>query len=49
MRDALMRLFEVGVTPMQIFDKESKPKIEEKKLMKNNIYSLAKGLRTFFR
>ena len=44
MRDALMRLFEVGVTPMQIFDKESKPKIEEKKLMKNNIYSLAKGL-----
>jgi WD40 repeat protein len=44
MRDAMMRLVEVGVTPMQIFDKESKSKIEEKKLMKNNIYSLAKGL-----
>ena len=44
MRDAMMRLVEVGVTPMQLFDKESKPKVEEKKLMKNNIYSLAKGL-----
>ena len=44
MRDAMMRLVEVGVTPMQIFDKESKGKVDEKKIMKNNIYSLAKGL-----
>ena len=44
MRDAIMRLVEVGVTPMQIFDKESKGKFEEKKILKNNIYSLAKGL-----
>ena len=43
MRDAMMRLVEVGVTPMQIFDKESKGKIE-KKLFKNNIYSYAKGI-----
>ena len=44
MRDAMMRLVEVGVTPMQIFDKESKSKLEERKIFKNNIYSLAKGL-----
>ena len=44
MRDAMMRLVEVGVTPMQIFDKESKSRLDEKKLFKNNIYSFAKGL-----
>ena len=44
MRDALMRLVEVGITPMQIFDKESKSRYDEKKLLKNNIYNLAKGL-----
>ena len=44
MRDATMRLVEVGVTPMQIFDKESKGKLDEKKIFKNNIFSFAKGL-----
>ena len=44
MRNALMRLVEVGVTPMQILDVDSKPKIDKKEfLLKNKIYSLSKG------
>ena len=42
-RNALMRLFEVGVTPFQLFDNESKPKIEKNVFFtKNNIYSNSK-------
>jgi hypothetical protein len=44
MRDAMMRLVEVGVTPNQIFDKDSKIKVERKELMKNKIYSFAIGI-----
>ena len=44
MRDAMMRLVEVGVTPNQIFDKDSKIKVERKELMKNKIYSFAVGI-----
>ena len=44
MRDARMRLVEVGVTPMQIFDKDSKGKIERKELLKNKVYSYAIGI-----
>ena len=44
MRNALMRLVEVGVTPMQILDVDSKPKIDKKEfLLKNKNYSLSKG------
>ena len=44
MRNALMRLVEVGVTPMQILDVDSKPKIDKKDfLLKNKNYSLSKG------
>ena len=44
MRNALMRLVEVGVTPMQILDVDSKPKIDKKEyLLKNSVYSLSKG------
>ena len=42
-RNALMRLFEVGVIPFQLFDSESKPKIEKNVFFsKNNIYSSSK-------
>ena len=44
MRDAMMRLVEVGVTPNQILDKDSKGKIEKKELLKNKIYSYATGI-----
>ena len=44
MRDAMMRLVEVGVTPIQIFNKDSKGKIEKKELLKNKIYSYAIGI-----
>ena len=44
MRNALMRLVEVGVTPMQIMDVDTKPKIDKKEfLAKNKNYSLSKG------
>ena len=42
-RNALMRLVEVGVTPFQLFENESKPKIEKNiYLGKNSIYSNSK-------
>ena len=45
MRDAMMRLVEVGVTPIQIFDKDAKGKYEIKDLLKNNkLYSYAIGI-----
>ena len=44
MRDAMMRLVEVGVTPNQILDKDSKGKIDKKELLKNKIYSYAVGI-----
>ena len=44
MRDAMMRLVEVGVTPLQIFDRDCKGKIEKKELLKNKIYSYAMGI-----
>ena len=44
MRDAMMRLVEVGMTPNQIFDKDSKIRVEKKELMKNKIYSFAVGI-----
>ena len=44
MRNALLRLVEVGVTPMQILDVDSKPRIDKKEfLLKNSTYSLSKG------
>ena len=43
-RDAMMRLVEVGVTPIQILDKDSKGKIEKKDVLKHGIYSYAKGV-----
>ena len=44
MRNALMRLVEVGITPMQILDEESKPKIDKKIfLSSNSIYAKSKG------
>ena len=44
MRNALMRLVEVGMTPMQILDVDSKPKLDKKDfLIKNPIYSTSKG------
>ena len=44
MRNALMRLVEVGMTPMQILNVDSKPKIDKNEfLLKNSIYSLSKG------
>ena len=44
MRNALMRLVEVGVTPIQILDIDSRPKIDKKDfLLKNSIFSLSKG------
>ena len=43
-RDSMMRLVEVGVTPFQIFDKDSRGKIDRKELLKQNIYSYAKGI-----
>ena len=43
-KNALMRLVEVGVTPLQLFDKECNPKIEKEILLtKNPIYSNSKG------
>ena len=44
MRNALMRLVEVGITPMQILDTESKPKVEKKIFLStNSVYSKSKG------
>ena len=44
MRNALMRLVEVGLSPMQIMDSESMPKIEKKLfLQKDQIYAKSKG------
>ena len=43
-KNALMRMVEVGVTPLQLFDKECNPKIEKDILLtKNPIYSNSKG------
>ena len=45
MRDAMMRLVEVGVSPSQILSKDSKGKIDKKEfLIKNKIYSHATGI-----
>ena len=44
MRDSMMRLVEVGVTPSQIFDKDSKCKIDKKELLKKKLYSFAVGI-----
>ena len=42
-RNALMRLVEVGVTPFQLFENESKPKIDKNVYFsKNSIYSNSK-------
>ena len=42
-RNALMRLVEVGVTPFQLFDNETKPKIDKNVYFsKNSIYSSSK-------
>jgi WD40 repeat protein len=42
-RNALMRLVEIGVTPFQLFDNESKQKIDKNIMVtKNNIYSYSK-------
>ena len=44
MKNALMRLVEVGLTPMQITDSELKPKIEKKLFLNQNaIYAKSKG------
>ena len=44
MRNALMRLVEVGLCPMQILDSDSKPRIEKKIfLQQNQIYAKSKG------
>ena len=43
-RNALMRLVEVGMTPLKLFDAECKPRIEKNMLLtKNPIYSNSKG------
>ena len=42
-RNALMRLVEIGVTPFQLFDNESKQKVDKNIIItKNNIYSYSK-------
>ena len=42
-RNALMRLVETGVTPFQLFDKESRQKIDKNEFFtKNSIYSSSK-------
>ena len=44
MRNALMRLVEVGISPMQILDSESKVKIDKKIfLQSNSVYAKSKG------
>ena len=44
-RNALMRLVEVGMTPLKLFDAECKPRIEKNLLLtKNPIYSSNKGV-----
>ena len=44
-RNALMRLVEVGMTPLKLFDAECKPRIEKNLLLtKNPIYSNSKGI-----
>ena len=44
-RNALMRLVEVGITPLQLFENECLPKIEKSVLLtKNPIYTNNKGL-----
>ena len=44
MRNALMRLVEVGISPMQILDSESKAKIDKKIfLQSNSVYAKSKG------
>ena len=48
-RNTLMRLVEVGVTPLQLFDVECKPKIEKDILLtKDPLYSNNKGNRPQF-
>ena len=43
-RNALMRLIETGVTPLQIFAADSKPQLDKKQFLeKSNIYLNAKG------
>jgi WD40 repeat protein len=43
-RNALMRLIEIGVTPLQIFSADSKPKFDKKQFLeKSSIYLNAKG------
>ena len=43
-RNALMRLNEIGVTPLQIFSIDSKPKLDRKQFLeKSHIYLNAKG------
>jgi hypothetical protein len=44
MKNALMRLVEVGLTPMQVIDSELKSKVEKKLfLTQNAIYAKSKG------
>ena len=43
-RNALMRLIEIGVTPLQIFSADSKPKFDKKQFLeKSSIYLNSKG------
>ena len=43
-RNALMRLIEIGVTPLQIFSVDSKPKLDKKQFLeKSPIYQNSKG------
>ena len=43
-RNALMRLIEIGVTPLQIFSADSKPKFDKKQFLeKSTIYLNSKG------
>ena len=44
-RNALLRLVEVGITPLQLFEDECKPRIEKNILLtKNPIYTFNKGI-----
>ena len=44
MRNALLRLVEVGITPIQIFDSDSKPKYDKKTFLQtNSLYAKSKG------
>ena len=43
-RNALMRLVEVGMTPLKLFENECSPRIEKKILLSKNEYSNSKGV-----